>query len=511
MKRLACALAVAGSAGALAGSAQDARAAKAQGKVGGLQLSILTPDPSNIGDQVSLDVVCKGAIVETVELYVDNALVAKRQITTSQSRNILSFKLDTLLMSAGDHDVVVKAYSPDGKSSSSSGKLRIPTLDLNAPVRIAYPQNGMQVSGVVPVRLSLDSEFAKSRPYVTFFVDKEFKVLRNTPPYEFNWDTTKTTNGWHMLEAWSQDADATSPSKARPINVNVNNGGGATSLKNGVEDLRNDKSKAIVLSGNNAAPKIGTPTPTLGGSDLGSPKSADKQPGVKTRISEPGDGSRPSQPFEYNGGSSSVEVSNPGSPAIAQKTLTPKLSPSGSGGAIKQPGVQIARNTLGQSKLPGIGESGYAAPTLSQMGSAGNGETYMARPSDRRLSTRDARPRGSFAVAFDGTQIAFDVQPRVESGVKIAPFRQIFEHTGGKLYWFGGTSQAVRAVNSSREIEIKIGDKHATVNNQPVQMERKATLEAGRTIVPLSFVRDALDVKINYDEKSGRLLIESKK
>src|SRR5215213_10174836 len=142
MKRLACALVVAGSAGTLAGAAQDARAAKpAQAKVGGLQLSILTPDPSSIGDQVSLDVVCKGAIVETVELYVDNALVAKRQISTAQSRNILSFKLDTLLMAAGDHDVIVKAYSPDGKSSSSSAKLRIPALDLNAPVRISYPQN----------------------------------------------------------------------------------------------------------------------------------------------------------------------------------------------------------------------------------------------------------------------------------------------------------------------------------------------------------------------------------
>jgi hypothetical protein len=99
----------------------------------------------------------------------------------------------------------------------------------------------------------------------------------------------------------------------------------------------------------------------------------------------------------------------------------------------------------------------------------------------------------------------------VESGVKLAPFRQIFEHTGGKLYWFGGEAQTVRAVNDSREIEIKIGDKTAKVNNQSVGMEKSPYLLSGRTIVPLTFIRDSMDVKISFDEKTGKLLIESKK
>jgi hypothetical protein len=44
-----------------------------------------------------------------------------------------------------------------------------------------------------------------------------------------------------------------------------------------------------------------------------------------------------------------------------------------------------------------------------------------------------------------------------------------------------------------------------------VLMERKPFLDSGRTIVPLTFIKDALDVKINFDEKTGRLLIESGK
>jgi hypothetical protein len=119
--------------------------------------------------------------------------------------------------------------------------------------------------------------------------------------------------------------------------------------------------------------------------------------------------------------------------------------------------------------------------------------------------------RGQFQVAFDNDRIVFDVSPRVENGMGLAPFRQIFEHTGGTLYWYGGNDQTVKAVNDTREIEMKIGDRKALVNNQPLEMERAPYIIKGRTIVPLTFIRDALNVRIQFEPKSGRLLIESLK
>ena len=116
----------------------------------------------------------------------------------------------------------------------------------------------------------------------------------------------------------------------------------------------------------------------------------------------------------------------------------------------------------------------------------------------------------SFQIAFDNTRIAFDVQPRVERGLPLAPFRQIFEHTGGTIQWFN-QSKTLRAFNSDREIEIKVGKDEAKVNNQTVKMETKTFIEKGRTIVPLSFVRDALNVNVSYDATTGHLRIESKK
>ena len=115
----------------------------------------------------------------------------------------------------------------------------------------------------------------------------------------------------------------------------------------------------------------------------------------------------------------------------------------------------------------------------------------------------------SFQVAFDGQQIAFDVAPRVENGMPLAPFRQIFEHTGGQVMWAPQT-KVVRAVNGEKEVIIRVGQDRATVNGSNVTMEKPAYIEKGRTIVPLTFVGQALDVDVQYDPATGRLQIKSK-
>ena len=118
-------------------------------------------------------------------------------------------------------------------------------------------------------------------------------------------------------------------------------------------------------------------------------------------------------------------------------------------------------------------------------------------------------PTRNIQVAFNGEQIAFDVQPRVEAGLPLAPFRQIFEHTGGQVDWVEKT-QVVHAVNAEREIVITVGKSTALVNGRNVTLDRPAFVERGRTIVPLSFVGSALDVTVKYDSATGRLQITGK-
>src|SRR5437763_9753095 len=73
---------------------------------------------------------------------------------------------------------------------------------------------------------------------MTYYATKELNVLKNIAPYDYNWDTTQTANGWHTVEAWGQTAEMAKPLKARSVRVNVDNGTGETTKLDKIDDLR---------------------------------------------------------------------------------------------------------------------------------------------------------------------------------------------------------------------------------------------------------------------------------
>lgn len=116
---------------------------------------------------------------------------------------------------------------------------------------------------------------------------------------------------------------------------------------------------------------------------------------------------------------------------------------------------------------------------------------------------------GSFDVVVNHKRVAFDVAPRVENGLPLAPFRQIFEHSGGVVVWYG-ESQEVRAATETKDVKIKIGSKEAKVNQMVVVMEKAAFIDSGRTIVPMSFLEKALDMVAEYDVRTRSIHLVKK-
>jgi len=500
-------------AGLLLSAVLTAQAARPPAQ-GSLKLNVIAPEPASIGDRLSLDVSYRGATVEAVEVYLDGALVAKRQLAGSQTHGVMTFVLETMLLAEGDHDLLIKAFGPDGGAVTAPAKLRIPGPDLSAPVRIAYPLNGVQVSGVVPVRVRLDSDLQRQRPYVTFFIDRELKVLRNYPPYEYNWDTTTYPNGWHALEAWTQSPDMAAPYKSRPVNVSVNNSGGQTQRQTQVEDLRTEAaqnagraaapaqkplaepSRAIVLAPEPAAgmkaPSAPAPsrvrTVSVGGARSSEPSSTG--PATRSLLGAP---------------APSVAPLGDRMPRIATRMVSAKpVEPAGKRPVVKPaPALKVKP---GETLADVSRKTGVSPKEIARLNNVPN-TPRATLPAGRSLIVPEG---GRFDVAFDGIAIAFDVLPRVEMGIGVAPIRQIFEHTGGRLYWYGGTAQTVRAVNDTREIEMRIGNGTALVNNRKLSLERAPFIDAGRTLVPLTFIRDALAVNVSYDAATGQVKLRSK-
>lgn len=118
-------------------------------------------------------------------------------------------------------------------------------------------------------------------------------------------------------------------------------------------------------------------------------------------------------------------------------------------------------------------------------------------------------PPARHKVFFKGDAISFDVDPVVtDPGISLAPFRQIFEHYGGVLFWFPDEKR-VQAVAEDKQIELTIGSRKATVNDQELLLQVAAFIKEGRTMVPLRFVGEALDVTVQFDAESGNVYLKA--
>jgi len=166
-----------------------------------------------------------GAHVAMVELRLNGVSYATRTTDVGQSKGETNFTLDASSLSNGDNDVDVRLYDKNGKLVGAEHSTVVSDDGRKAPVFLEMPKMGATVQG--PVQISLGFGKDLKNVYVSFFVDNQFKAMSNTPPFNYIWDTSHDSNGWHDLEAWVVD-DSSSTFKTRRIKVFVNNPGGLT-------------------------------------------------------------------------------------------------------------------------------------------------------------------------------------------------------------------------------------------------------------------------------------------
>mgnify|MGYP005842452335 FL=1 len=143
---------------------------------------------------------------------------------------------------------------------------------------------------------------------------------------------------------------------------------------------------------------------------------------------------------------------------------------------------------------------------------------FAGLPPATRTSAPDAVQTAALPVAvakvrdikimFDGEVLTLRAAPETRRGLSVAPLREIFEHTDGVLYWFP-VEKKVHAVNKSVDMKLTIGDPNVQVNGETRVLQMAPYIKQGRTMVPLQFIAEALDVKITFDSQSGQILIAS--
>lgn len=227
-------------------------------------------------------------------------------------------------------------------------------------------------------------------------------------------------------------------------------------------------------------------------------------------------------------------VALPGSPVVGMSvthirplTATADLTPVATGVAATPPAATALKATPvvqphpSRIETPGATSSvavaktvaaANAAPTAKALIKAGAVHAKPVHKSSTVTTLVKIEPgvriasKGSFAIIMDGDIVEFDVQPRIDNGVPMTPFRHLIEKKGGEVNWEAKTKE-VNAKAEGKAIYLQIGTRVARIDQKAVNLELAPYLEGGRTIVPLSFIRETLKVNVDYDKATGHVLI----
>lgn len=137
-----------------------------------------------------------------------------------------SMALDTTLYSNGTHAVAAVAYDAAGNTTTAQVNVTMknttppppPAQDTTAPVAsIAAPANNATVSGVVAFTADATDNVAVAK--VMFTVDGNPIATDMTKPYSISLDTTKFSNGNHVIRAKAYDAAGNAKTPQKSITI----------------------------------------------------------------------------------------------------------------------------------------------------------------------------------------------------------------------------------------------------------------------------------------------------
>lgn len=114
------------------------------------------------------------------------------------------------------------------------------------------------------------------------------------------------------------------------------------------------------------------------------------------------------------------------------------------------------------------------------------------------------------SIEIDGKIIKTDAAPFIEKDRTFVPIRFIGEALNYKVDW-NKDKKLVTIKNNDRQILMTIGDTNITVNNEKIKNDVASLIRKDRTYVPLRFVAENMNLKVNWDGKEKKVIINSQK
>lgn len=104
--------------------------------------------------------------------------------------------------------------------------------------------------------------------------------------------------------------------------------------------------------------------------------------------------------------------------------------------------------------------------------------------------------------------VSFDVQPVIQSGRTLVPFRAIAEALNVQVTW-DGAAQTINATDGNNAVLLQMGSNTGYRNQTPIPLEVPPLNLDGRTLIPLRFFSEAFDCQVVWDNVTSTVKITS--
>ena len=425
-----------------------------------------------------------------VELRVNGMSVGTRAVNGSMT-NEASFRVDSTVLNEGVNKIEALIFDADGKLLDTQTS----TVNIEAPndsaVEISSPKAGQTVQGLLEIRVNVKNQLRAKM--VSFIVNGDMRSMTNVAPYTYVIDTEMLPNGWHEVQVLVVDENNISV-RSRKVRVFVNNPGGRTERVMPSVAVAAPTPNFNTMSGGYAAvmakPSQAKPM------NVTAPKAVTS--GVRNLTPT---GKRIVKPV----------VKAPVKPVVKPAVAKPVTAKPVTAKPVTAKPVRTLPAPVSTKPVavkPVVSKPVTTKPVVAKPAPV---TTVQAATATVRV-TRGTRLNmaGPLTLSYNARVLNFDVQPRVQSGIALSPFRHLYEAAGGKVKW-SNSSKTVNANGAANSASIRIGSRTATLNGQRTTLEYAAFIDRGRTVVPLSFISDTLNVNVDVDTKTGHVLITNRK
>lgn len=119
-------------------------------------------------------------------------------------------------------------------------------------------------------------------------------------------------------------------------------------------------------------------------------------------------------------------------------------------------------------------------------------------------------PESNIRVILDANSITFSVPPFIVNATTLVQFRPIFKQMGLEISWDEHT-RTVTGRKQGVQIELQIDNPIAKVNGKSITLPMAPMLKEGNTFVPLRFISESVEAKVEWLEADRTVVIYSKK